>query len=108
MKDWGKTRAEADIAQFKNAVEDATIEEVNEPAGKKDVEIGYNKEQTYVIEKGKAVGVYYEYSDDVGLDDEHEPAIEVVHIDWTDERNRTSVKFEDINVLEEGEYYTES
>lgn len=99
MKDWGKRRAEADIAQFKNAVEDAKIEEVDEPAGEKEVEIGYNKEQSYVIEKGKAVGVYYE---------PNRQYAKTVHIDWVDERNRTSVKFEDINVLEEGEYYTES
>lgn len=30
-EEWDKTQAEADIAQFKNAVEDATVEEVDEP-----------------------------------------------------------------------------
>jgi len=44
-EEWQKTRAEADIAEFKNAVEEATVETVDVPAGRKDVEIAFERDR---------------------------------------------------------------
>jgi len=44
-EEWQKTRAEADIAEFKNAVEEATVEPVDVPAGRKDVEIAFERDR---------------------------------------------------------------
>lgn len=96
---WAKTRAEADIAQFKTVVEDATVEDVDEPTGTKNVEIAYNTEQDFIIMSGEAVGVYYEPS---------RLNAKTVHIDWADDRARTTAQIKDVTTLEESEYYTDS
>lgn len=102
-----RRRVEADVEQFKRLVEDASVEFVETPTGRKDVEIAYeDSSDKFIEEDGTAVGVYWEYSDAVGLDGEPEPAIEVVHIDWADERARTSVKWDDVVTFEESEYYS--
>jgi hypothetical protein len=99
MSDWGKTQAEVGISEFKRVVDDASVETVETPAGRKEVEIAYQASYGFEVESGTAVGVYYEPG-------RLNP--ETVHIDWADDGNRTTVQFDDIETLDEGEYYTES
>jgi len=96
--DWGKERAEAGIASFQAAVIDADVQEVDEPAGRKEVEIAYQASYGFEVESGTALGVYFEPS-------RMNPT--TVHIDWADDRERTTVAWDDVESLEEGEYYTE-
>lgn len=104
-----KHQVEAEIAHLKGVVEDATIEEVDVPDGRKDVEIAFsNAEQGFQHLEGTAIGVYFE----PGRLNPHE-----VHIDWlqspagSDEegrpQGRTSVKWENIDTFEESDYYME-
>jgi len=93
---WQKTRAEADIAQFKNAVEDASVESVDVPAGRKDVEVAFERDDRFHVEEGVAIGVYYEPG-------RRNPVR--VHIDWADERDRLSLLMEDIIDMTESDYY---
>lgn len=93
--EWQKTRAEADIAQFKNTVEDATVEEVETPSSRKDVEVAFEQDGEFHVEEGVAIGVYYEPG-------RGQP--EVVHIDWQDGERLTLLE-ENIVDMVEGEYY---
>lgn len=88
--------AEDSIEQFKSVVESATVEDVDEPTGRKDVSIAYQASYGFEVESGEAVGVYYE---------PHRGDPETIHIDWSD-NDRTSVHIDDIAILDEGEYYT--
>lgn len=92
-----KNRVEAEIEQMKRVVQDATIEDVETPTGRKDVTIAYADDSGFQIEEGQAQGVYYEPS-------RQNPY--VVHVDWTDDRSRTTVKWDDVETLDESEYYT--
>jgi hypothetical protein len=96
--EWQKTRAEADIAQFKNTVEDASVETVDVPAGRKDVEIAFERDDRFHVEEGVAVGVYYEPG-------REQP--EVVHVDWQDDRDKLTLSMDDVIDMTEGEYYVE-
>lgn len=94
--EWQKTRMEADIAEFKNMVEDAPVEEVDSPYGRKDIEIAFERYDSFHVEEGVAVGVYYEPG-------REQP--EVVHIDWQDSRERLTVAMHNVVDITEGEYY---
>lgn len=90
--DWAKTQAEVDISQFKRLVEDAPIEDVDVPAGRKEVEIAWtNSAGEFTTKDGLAIGVY---RDRDGL----------IQIDWVDEDEATVVKTENINYFEESQY----
>lgn len=91
-----KNEARAEIATLKRLVENATVEVVDEPTGRKDVEIAWTDSDGFHVEEGTALGVYY---------DGERASPERVHVDWED-GSRTTVEQEDIETLEEGEYYT--
>ena len=103
-----KEKVEQDIEEFKNLVEGADVEEVDTPSGRKDVEIAWEDDEGFHVEEGEAVGVYREYSDAVGLDDdaggEPRTAIECYHVDWSDERGRTTIHEDELVDLDEGEW----
>ena len=95
--DWAKTQAEAEIAQVKNAIEDASVETVETPSGRKDVEVAYDDGREFIVEEGAAIGVYFQPS-------RARPSR--VHIDWEDDqRGRTTVKWHNVVDFEESEYY---
>lgn len=95
MDEWHRKCLDADIAHFQTIVDTAPVVRVDEPTGRKDVEIAWEDSDGFHSEDGVAVAVY---RDGDGT----------LKIDWTDERNRTIVQKDDIHTLEEGEYYTES
>ena len=97
--DPAKQRAEADIASFQAAVIGASIEEVDEPTGRKDVEIAWEDSDGFHVEEGEAIGVYREFSDAKLLTEQ--PELQQVHIDWQ-EGGRTTVKQDELVDLEEG------
>ena len=93
-EEWAKTKAESDIERMKAVVEDATVEEVETPTGRKDVEVAFeNEDGEFVVEEGQAIGVYRERKT-------------VLHIDWA-EGGRTSIEQDDIIDMVEGDYYEE-
>lgn len=91
-----RRRVEADIEQFRGLAQEADIKEVAVPPGRKDVEIAWTDSDGFHIEEGVAVGVYF---------DPGRLETETVHIDWEDERDRTSAKWENVSTLIESEYY---
>ena len=101
--DPAKQRAEADIVSFQAAVIGAPVEEVDEPTGRKRVEIVWEDKNGFHVKKGEAIGVYREYSDATGLSGEPRTAIECYHVDWTD-GERTTVQQDELVDLEEGEW----
>lgn len=94
---WAKLQAESDIAIFKNAVEDASIEEVGAPTGWKEVEIAWEDDDGFHVEDGEAVGVYRDL-----VDGEY-----IFRVDWCDERNRTTVHSDELVELSESGWYTD-
>jgi len=93
---YAKSQLRQDIASFKTIVEDADIEEVDVPTGQKYVEIAWTDSDGFHVERGMAHGTYREY-------DGHD--IHSVHIDWAeDDMDRTTVRGEQIETLEEGDY----
>lgn len=92
-----RNRVEADAMQFARLAEDASVEVVDTPPGRKHAEIAASTEDGFTHKEGEAVGVY------------HEPnrrSTEVVHIDWV-EGERTSVAWDNVVTFEEGGYYTQ-
>lgn len=88
---------EADIEHFKACLVDADIEDVEAPSSVKSVEIAWQDDKFHV-EQGEAFGVY------------HEPErgnAETVHIDWADDRSRTTVPTEKLITLDESCYRTD-
>jgi len=91
----GKEKAKNEIEQMKEVVENATVEEVDAPSGRKDVEVAYTDEEgEFHVEEGTAIGVYREQKT-------------VFHIDWADERGRTTVTEDELESLEEGDWFFE-
>jgi len=95
MEDWGKTQAKASIDSFKAALIGAEVEEVDEPSGRKDVEVAFERDGDWQLEEGQAYGVYRDYDE------------ECIHIDWTDERERTTIEMDNILDMTESDYYEE-
>jgi hypothetical protein len=93
MQDWGRTLAEAGIESFKAAIIDTNVKRVDEPSGRKDVEVAFERDGDWQLEEGQAYGVYRDYDDDV------------LHIDWTDERDRTTIEMDNILDMTESRYY---
>lgn len=91
----GKCLAEAQIAHFKACIADADIEHVEAPTDRKDVEIVWDDGEFHV-EQGSATGVYYE---------PERGDAERVHVDWSDDRDRTTVTTENLISIEESDYY---
>lgn len=92
-EEWVMELIRLDIAEAKELMEEASIEEVDTPTGRKEVEIAWEEGHDFNIEEGVAVGVYRDDG--------------VYHIDWADERERTTVQAGDIVTFEEGDYYTD-
>ena len=90
--EWAKIRAEAAIANFQTMVEDAGIEEVDEPTGRKEVTISYTEGQDIIEESGEVYGLYRDG--------------EMFVADWTDDRSQTVVPRDNVFDLDESEYYT--
>jgi hypothetical protein len=93
-----KNEAIAGIYRAKRAIEGADVASVESPSGRKDVEVAYQASYGFEVEQGQAVGVYFE-------PDRATP--EVVHIDWADGRDRSSIDWGDVQTFEESDYYTE-
>lgn len=89
---WGKERVRADIESFKAALIGAEIEEVDEPTGRKQVEIAWEDEDGFHTESGESYGVYRDN--------------DVYHVDWTDDRDRTTVTSDQLVTLEESDWYS--
>lgn len=87
-------QVEADIAAFKRRVESATVEEVDEPTGCKQVDLAYQASYGIEVESGEAYGVYFEPG---------RGSPERIHVDWVS-GERTTVAWEDVESFEEGEY----
>jgi hypothetical protein len=102
-REMARNQAEADIDSFKRHVESATVEEVDEPTGCKQVEIAFSSaEQGFRMEEGEAYGVYFE---------PERGSPERIHVDWvtqspkgSEQKSRTTVEWEDVESFEEGEY----
>lgn len=106
-KEAAKNQVEADIEQMKRAVENATVEEVDTPSGRKDVEIAWMEESEDSVQfrhkEGPARGVYFEPG-------RMNPVR--VHIDWTEDApehwpDRTTAEWENVETFEESDYYVE-
>lgn len=101
---WQRQRLESDIAEFQQTVENATVEEVDVPDGRKDVRVKYTDGLDTVIEEGVAIGVHREYEGQT---------LVCIHIDWAEGSQhegldaRTSVKRENLLDIEESDYYME-
>lgn len=93
-----KNQAIADIEQAKRLMENASVEEVDTPAGRKDVEVAFERDDRFHVEEGKAIGVYYE---------PNRVNAERVHIDWADDRGRLAIEMDNILDMTESDYYTE-
>lgn len=89
---WAKIRAEAAIANFQTMVEDADIEEVDEPTGRKEITIAYTEGRDIIEESGEVYGLYRDG--------------ETLVADWTDDRSQTVVPRDNVVDLDESEYYT--
>lgn len=96
--DPAKLRAKGDIIEAKNVIENASVETVETPDSRKDVEIAWIVGDEFYTQRGTAVGVYHE---------PHRGNAETIHIDWADDRDRTSVETDSIVTFTESEYYTE-
>jgi len=57
------------------------------------VEIAFERDGDWKLEEGQAYGVYRDYDEDV------------IHIDWTDERERTTIDMDNILDMTESDYY---
>jgi hypothetical protein len=92
----GKQQAEASIEGFRAALIGSTIDEVEEPDSRKEVEIGYHDGRDYIVEEGEAIGVYY-------FPDRVSP--KRVAIDWDEpDLSRTVVQWENIEEMTESDY----
>jgi hypothetical protein len=92
MDNIGKQQAEASIHAFQAAVINSEIEEVDEPTGRKKVEIAWEDTNGFHVKEGEAVGVFGD-------------RINYYEIHWVD-GEVTTVDIDDIVTFEESEYYT--
>jgi len=97
-EEWATRKLEAEIAEFQNLVEDATVAEVDEPTGRKEVEIAWEDEDGFHSKEGEAFGVYRQYTDTREASS--------YTVDWVD-GSRTIASADSIVTLQESEYYTE-
>jgi hypothetical protein len=103
--DWQKRCLEADIATFRNMVEDAPVEEVDVPDGRKNVTVAWQDSNGFHEREGRAIGVYRDYDEQPDpLSDE--PQWSRIHIDWeSPEGERTTIEREQLVTLDESDYY---
>lgn len=100
-KDWIKRKIESDISEFKRLIEDAEVEHVDTPSARIDVSVVWEDSSGFHKESGTAIGVYRDMSErkrDGSL-------LQRIHIDWDDDRGRTTIEAENLKHIEEGDWY---